>query len=356
MDTIVASRLLQIQSLRESSASKDEFDQYVLRIWRDDHINDAISKSKQNRFFKESNRIKGIKNDVGENNCFLNSIIQNMWHLNSFRSKFMDVNHPKHGRSCVFCALRNIFIRYKSEEELTPIDLRNALSLKEERFKPGESEDAQEVYDVLLDNLHSCLENDCKNGNQCVIHSVFSLSISENYECQCGKTTDMFRYDEWIHYIPVDMILMLKDSEERYSFSEMIFKASNNDSRPCDSCDGGELVLKRRLTSVPDVLTIGLSWSTMNPHSVDIEELLNSIESQVNTKDMFSETPSNVYMIKGVLCYSAMHYLTIIKIGRNWIKFDDSSCKIIGASWKSVSEYMKQSLLQCHTVWYERSM
>ena len=31
---------------------------------------------------------KGLENRVGENNCFLNVVIQSLWHLRSFREYF----------------------------------------------------------------------------------------------------------------------------------------------------------------------------------------------------------------------------------------------------------------------------
>jgi hypothetical protein len=51
---------------------------------------------------------KGLENQVGENNCFLNCVIQALWHLRSFRDKFSDPIRKKehlHTQHCVFCAL-----------------------------------------------------------------------------------------------------------------------------------------------------------------------------------------------------------------------------------------------------------
>ena len=38
---------------------------------------------------------KGMGNR-GENNCFLNVVIQSLWHLASFRNNFLSCQHHKH--------------------------------------------------------------------------------------------------------------------------------------------------------------------------------------------------------------------------------------------------------------------
>lgn len=52
---------------------------------------------------------KGLVNNRGENNCFLNVVIQSLWHLESFRSRFFGWDMHKCNKtslaSCVHCAL-----------------------------------------------------------------------------------------------------------------------------------------------------------------------------------------------------------------------------------------------------------
>ncbi len=49
---------------------------------------------------------KGLRNELGEQNCFLNVGIQSLWHLSSFRTKFNNEQHHQHKGPCVFCALK----------------------------------------------------------------------------------------------------------------------------------------------------------------------------------------------------------------------------------------------------------
>ncbi len=48
---------------------------------------------------------KGLTN-FGENNCFINVVIQSLWHLEPFRLKFtQEKERHRHEEHCVYCAL-----------------------------------------------------------------------------------------------------------------------------------------------------------------------------------------------------------------------------------------------------------
>ncbi|KAK4402333.1 hypothetical protein Sango_0974000 [Sesamum angolense] len=79
----------------------------------------------------------GLKNEVGEYNCFLNVIIQSLWHLRQFRDEFLRRSPSEHahvGDPCVICALYDIFIalsmgpKDNRREAVAPTSLRVALS------------------------------------------------------------------------------------------------------------------------------------------------------------------------------------------------------------------------------------
>eukprot|EP01104_Vermistella_antarctica_P001461 TRINITY_DN1150_c0_g4_i1.p1 TRINITY_DN1150_c0_g4~~TRINITY_DN1150_c0_g4_i1.p1 ORF type:complete len:130 (+),score=21.17 TRINITY_DN1150_c0_g4_i1:158-547(+) len=91
-------------------------------------------------------KTKGLDNEFGENNCFLNVVIQALWHLKSFRTKYFGKNvQHKHidSVSCVYCALQTLFSNYEygDESHLPPKVLRDALDAiykSEEKFQLGQ--------------------------------------------------------------------------------------------------------------------------------------------------------------------------------------------------------------------------
>ena|SRR3990167_5521160 len=61
--------------------------------------------------------VKGLKNGFRENNCFLNVVIQSLWNLDSFRTRFLTTKHKcpssdSNKNACVHCAL-SVHIFYK---------------------------------------------------------------------------------------------------------------------------------------------------------------------------------------------------------------------------------------------------
>lgn len=78
----------------------------------------------------------GLKNEVGEYNCFLNVIMQSLWHLRRFRDEFLrkSSEHVHVGDPCVVCALYDIFTALSTastetrRKTVAPTSLRIALS------------------------------------------------------------------------------------------------------------------------------------------------------------------------------------------------------------------------------------
>ncbi|CAL5366347.1 unnamed protein product [Camellia sinensis] len=61
----------------------------------------------------------GLRN-VGENNCFINVIVQSLWHLRTFRGKFLRRSTPAHAHikdPCIVCELHGIFTALREAKE-----------------------------------------------------------------------------------------------------------------------------------------------------------------------------------------------------------------------------------------------
>ena len=122
----------------------------------------APSRASSSRSRWASNH-RGLENDLGDNHCFLNVVIQAFWNLQSFRKLVLHAPWHQHSedRSCCYCALKSLFNEFASSEADTipPDSLRQALSSVYDakgRFKTGDMEDATETIEAILGILHAC--------------------------------------------------------------------------------------------------------------------------------------------------------------------------------------------------------
>ena len=67
---------------------------------------------------------KGLSNNQGNNNCFLNVVIQSLWHLGSFRSHFLATRLHFHSE-------RELFLR-KRRQEIARQSKQKKIKLNEE--------------------------------------------------------------------------------------------------------------------------------------------------------------------------------------------------------------------------------
>jgi hypothetical protein len=88
---------------------------------------------------------------MGENNCFLNAVIQSLWLLKSFSSVFVELTTHTHKDNCIVCELQSIFTQFQFAEDhsIPPRALRHALAAlyhSEQRFQMGSLADATEAF------------------------------------------------------------------------------------------------------------------------------------------------------------------------------------------------------------------
>src|SRR5437588_149793 len=75
---------------------------------------------------------RGLDNPMFAHNCFLNVVLQGLWHLAAFRAALKDApqHQHKHDTPCMTCSLRSIFAFYEHADahEISPDQVRSALA------------------------------------------------------------------------------------------------------------------------------------------------------------------------------------------------------------------------------------
>ncbi|KAK1373319.1 Inactive ubiquitin carboxyl-terminal hydrolase 54 [Heracleum sosnowskyi] len=324
---------------------------------------------------------RGLKNEVGEYNCFLNVIIQSLWHIRRFRADFLrrsTTGHVHVGDPCVICALCDIFNALSmgstdlKREAVAPTSLRIALSNlypESNFFQEAQMNDASEVLGVIFDCLHRSFTSgfgvsdtesvesngtgswDCAN-HACVAHSLFGMNIFERMNCyNCGLESREMKYTSFFHNINANALRTMKVMCPESSFDELINLVERNDRFMCDpevrGC--GKLNYKHHILSTrPHVFTAVLGWQNTCESVDDIRSTLEALATDIDIGVLYRGLdPENRHRLISVVCYYGQHYhcFAYSHDHERWIMYDDKTVKLIGG-WDDVITMCEKGHLQ----------
>eukprot|EP01012_Entosiphon_sulcatum_P012509 TRINITY_DN17854_c0_g1_i2.p1 TRINITY_DN17854_c0_g1~~TRINITY_DN17854_c0_g1_i2.p1 ORF type:complete len:385 (-),score=38.03 TRINITY_DN17854_c0_g1_i2:838-1992(-) len=294
---------------------------------------------------------RGLKNEPGANNCFLNVILQSFFHLRcfveAFKSRREHVCKRDGKHHCIFCALKQLFeqhLRADDSSNMPPNAVREALSSlfsEADRFQLNQMDDAAEAFDALLQTLHESeqVPKD-KEGNcypPCFVHQTFGLNVSEQCECHhCGEVSEPLIYWSFVYWVSASLIMK---STERVRFAQLVKHATEVTEKSCDNrvC-GKKAPIHRYCLQLPRVFVLGTIWDSDEVCRDQIDAFVCRIEEFVATQELFSAPPGLPpprgrslpdSELMGVVGYYGKHYIAFFKSQQNptssqWVLFDDS--------------------------------
>lgn len=305
---------------------------------------------------------KGLLNMPGQNNCFLNSAVQVLWHLDIFRRSFREIKgHACMGESCIFCALKELFaqFQYSQESALPPDALRRALAetfFDQRRFQLGFMDDAAECFENILMRIHYHIANqepeDMCTLTHCIAHQKFAMTLVEQNVCHvCGATSEPLSFTQMVHYVSSSALcsqasLMISQKiDPTQAFGQLLRQAgSMGEVRNCPSACGAKIQICRALMNHPEIVSIGVVWDSENPTLDHIMDVIKAIGLKINLQDTFhsvvdgSWVRGTTHQLVGIVTYYGKHYSTFFfhtKL-RIWIYFDDAAVCEIGPKWDQV--------------------
>ncbi|GMH16830.1 hypothetical protein Nepgr_018671 [Nepenthes gracilis] len=350
---------------------------------------DDLGTASSEEFVEHVNGVgTGLQNEVGEYNCFLNVIIQSMWHLRRFREEFLRRSTSEHvhvGDPCVVCALYDILTALSmsstdaKREAVAPTSLRIALSNlypESNFFQEGQMNDASEVLVVIFECLHqsftsalgvsdtesmesSCLGSwDC-NNKACIAHTHFGMDIFERMNCyNCGLESRNLKYTTFFHYINASALRTMKAMCAESSFDEVLNLVEMNHQLACDPEAGGCGKLNHThhiLSTPPHVFTTVLGWQNSCESIDDITATLAALATEIDTSVLYRGLdPKNMHHLVSVVCYYGQHYhcFAYSHDHEQWMMYDDKTVKVIG-TWKDVIAMCERGHLQPQVLFYE---
>ncbi|GFS82655.1 inactive ubiquitin carboxyl-terminal hydrolase 54 [Nephila pilipes] len=306
---------------------------------------------------------KGLLNMPGQNNCFLNSAVQVLWHLDIFRRSFRELcGHACMEDSCIFCALKELFaqFQYSQESALPPDALRRALAetfCDQRRFQLGFMDDAAECFENILMRIHFHIANneseDMCSAAHCIPHQKFAMTLVEQTVCHaCGATSEPLPFTQMVHYVPSSALcsqakLMKEKNEPMPNFSELLKRAGGlGDLRDCPSSCGAVIQIRKTLMNRPEIVSVGLVWDSERPTIDHIMDVFKTIGMSLKLQDVFHSVVDSrwastaTHQLVGIVTYYGKHYSTFFfhtKL-RVWIYFDDAAVREIGPKWEQVVE------------------
>jgi hypothetical protein len=319
--------------------------------------------------------VKGLENQAGQHNCFLNVVVQSLWHLPAIRNTIISISHHCRNDACILCAIKSIFEKFKnvSESKLSPNILRQRLSVtfaNQNKFQLGSCEDATEALTEILNNIHnittSNADKDCKNS--CPIHSVAGLELVEQIEClSCRASDEPQTLSTFVHYAYVDPLCDIYRKNPECNFDNLLRDVDHQDVRECpnsqcperwsrEGSDSARCHILRYLLNIPKVFIIGFVWPSDAASVTTITTLLRSIRLEVNLSNIYTRAENCRFIFWGMICYYGAHYCCYFynPTSQRWYMFDDEIVREVGTSWREVKERCQRSHLQPSLLFYEK--
>jgi len=335
-----------------------------------------------------SSKAVGLKNAPGEQNCFLNVVIQALWRQKSCREFFFSIGDPWKKTNPVLIALAVLMTEYKySEEQILPPDqVRAALAeayLGMNRFQLGEMDDAAESFQAILVAMHNSsggddaetvdIDKPCKDRESCLGHQVFALDfVKEAYCMRCHHVKQvgfgaMFTSHLYASEV-VERAEVLTAAELSRELDLGRVMRSLDIQRREERCENCQTLSETRtntlLMSFPKVLCLNIVWPQAECDRTLLRKMLELIEtsreafrlSRAFAVPAEAEFIDTTYDLTGMICfYSGGHYVFfgIVGASRAWYIFDDHDIKQVG-TFRQVMERCDKAKYQPVCLFYEK--
>ena len=334
---------------------------------------EALEKSKKPRMIAAP-----LKNDIGEQNSFVNVIIH-LLHYTTEIPEFLQKNNFKiEPQYNLLYLLQQLLIKYSkltNPDEYSKIpegericdvyDLRKELEKMykgEEMFKMNTTGDPADLLFIFLNAFHSycmrahslkySIDKECL-PQHCPSHDFIWVNLVQQYECaSCKSTSDVmkFDYNYFMYELQMKELLQkiqklkkLVEFQNKFFIFSKDIKSRANGQCP-KKCKNPNLKKNTILMTIKEYLFFNVSWKETTPNLSDICKFFFLIPQAMKNNEIFQiyvKDQVKPYTLYGLICYWAGHYVAFFKslekeAGRvNWIYHEDKTVTEL-KSWRDV--------------------
>ena len=296
----------------------------------------------------------GLSNAAGEYNCFLNSIVQALFHVHCFRDHLLrsilpsNVSNLAVQRSIalvsalgdLFQALQRGVVLRRSDLDagaaapgepqgaVAPTALRMALAALNAGGGEGAMNtmaDAAEVLSALYDAFQSVSSAAATRRalDETPIARMFGFGVREGAVCTAAgcrrKVTHELSFRSFFHIV---FSTALRDAHAaaeaqglRLSFEELLAQLQAGDVKRCDKDVGGcgaAARVRHNLEAPPRVFTISLAWDAAQAAEEVVAATMKALQPELRPELVFDNQPryneAGVYALRAMVCYYGSHY------------------------------------------------
>eukprot|EP01061_Rhynchopus_euleeides_P033397 TRINITY_DN5595_c2_g1_i1.p1 TRINITY_DN5595_c2_g1~~TRINITY_DN5595_c2_g1_i1.p1 ORF type:complete len:757 (+),score=206.43 TRINITY_DN5595_c2_g1_i1:22-2271(+) len=313
---------------------------------------------------------KGLENRSGHNNCFLNSVLQVLWHCRVFRDNFLKdrdahiCGNKKKPQSCLYCAIFDLFEKFaQSEATALPSEMiRKILGYlfsNENRFQFGTMEDVVECFEAVLYQLHLTASDKVDScAPPCFVHKTFSINAMDQRTCcdACDSERIPFLYSATVHYFPAGLFTGKCPKNMHTTCKSLENCMHLSLCAPPVTCPHTKKLSQLQrpfMLDMPDVFVMGVSWPDVTVSREQMSSFADMFPETLLLSDVFAipgfgkETNDKKKRVinaslMGMCCYYGRHYTSycIDDATGEWCHFDDSSVSAVGTL-KEVRDQLK---------------
>ena len=320
---------------------------------------ESLNENNKNKVFEKIlNPIIPMINNKGNNNCFINVLVQILFHSPEFRRDYLNIDFDKTDLNNPLFQLQILFLKYmeyQTDKKQYIIDIknfRNQLSKIFTDIEEGIVGDPVEVLNHIFNAIHlykvkhtNLNEFNASKFNchlTCLSHKLFSIKLIETLICESCKSKNEIPYDEnyFIYEIFVFEILEQLHNKTNQLFRNKLFSYSKIinmeiQNLKISECKCKNPLIKRHLIQKDYnnlYLIINLTWDNPIPRMTDICKMFNLIPLVDSNSNLFTlsnedKLKSDYYLYALVLFYNG-HYTCALNSNNKWYFIDDTKYKI----------------------------